>query len=140
MNVPLKVRDYMTTEVVTVALDTEITRVVNLLIEKDISGLVVVDAAGKPVGIITERDCIETATQAGYFDEPGGPAKDYMSTPIESVTPDDNLVNVAVRMAGSVYRRYPVLEDGHLVGIIGRREVLRALGSGSWFRLPDSRP
>ncbi len=133
MNVPLRVRDYMTADVLTVSPRDEITQVVQLLIERDISGVVVVDEDSVVVGILTERDCIAVAASAGYFDEWGGPVDSYMSTPVETAGPDDNLVDVAERMTHSQYRRFPVIENGKLIGIIGRRDVLRALNSGSWF-------
>jgi CBS domain-containing protein len=127
MKTSLKVRDYMKTKVVTVTPNTEITLVISILIEKDISGLLVLDVNGQTVGIVTERDCIGTAVNAGYYDQLGGPVSGYMTTPVESVGPDDNLVDLAVRMTQSTFRRFPVLQDGKLVGIIGRRDVLRAL-------------
>ncbi len=133
IEVPLKVRDYMVRDVVTVTPNTEITRVVNILIENDISGLVVVSEDGAVTGIVTERDCIATATQSGYHDQPGGPVSDYMSSPVQSASPNDNLVDIAVRFIDSKYRRFPVLEDGRLAGIIARRDVLRALGNSAWF-------
>lgn len=133
MNVSLRVRDYMTTELVTVSPQTDITQVVQLLIANDISGVLVVSDTEELVGILTERDCIATASSAGYYDELGGPASAFMSTPVETVAPDENLVDVAVRMTASPYRRFPVLEDRKLVGLISRRDVLRALGDGSWF-------
>ena len=133
MNVPLHVRDYMITDLVTVRPETEIMRVVDTLIENDVSGVLVIDASDALVGILTERDCIEIATQSGYFDEHGGPVSEYMTTDIETVQPDDNLMDVAVRMARSRYRRFPVVDNGKLVGLIGRRDVMRVLGRGSWF-------
>jgi len=133
MSVSLRVRDYMTTELVTVSPQTDITHVVQMLIANDISGVLVVDDSEALVGILTERDCIATASSAGYYDELGGPAGNFMSAPVETVSADDNLVDIAIRMTDSAYRRFPVLEDGKLVGLISRRDVLRALGSGSWF-------
>lgn len=134
--VPLKVSDYMVRRVLTVTADTEITRAVGLLIENDVSGLVVVDANGGVVGMLTERDCISTAAQSGYFDELGGPVSDFMSAPAVTVNPDENLFDVAIRFISTKYRRYPVVEDGRLVGIIARRDVLRALRRSSWFPVP----
>ena len=131
--IAMKVRDYMVREVVTTPPDSEITRAVGLLIQNDISGLVVTDSAGAVVGILTERDCIRTATQSGYFDELGGPVADYMSSPVITVSPDEDLMNVAIRFIDSKFRRYPVVDNGRLLGIISRRDVLRALGHGSWF-------
>ena len=127
MKQPLKVRDYMVTKVLTVTPEFEITRVVDLLIENDISGLVVLDKEGATVGIVTERDCIATVVHSGYFDELGGPVSEYMSSPVETAAPTDSLVEVADRFVNSAFRRFPVIENGRLVGIIARRDVLRAL-------------
>jgi CBS domain-containing protein len=129
--IPLRVADYMTGDPVTVSPDTEITQVVRMLIERDISGLIVTDAAGAVVGVVTERDCIAVASAAGYYGEWGGPVSKYMSAPVETVAIDDNLVDVAARMAGSSYRRFPVVDGGRLVGLLSRRDVLRAIDNGS---------
>jgi CBS domain-containing protein len=135
--IPLRVRDYMTRELLTVAPHVEITQVVRMLIDHDVSGALVVDDSGALLGVLTERDCIAVASGAGYYDEWGGPARDYMSSPVETVAPDDNLVDVAVRMTNSHFRRFPVLENERVVGLISRRDVLKALGSGSWFAKQD---
>ncbi len=133
MSIALRVRDYMTTELKTITPHTDITLALQILITNDISGVLVVDDSGTLVGILTERDCIATASSAGYYDELGGPASEFMSATVETVAPDENLVDIAIRMTNSRYRRFPVLEDGKLVGLLSRRDVLRALGSGSWF-------
>lgn len=131
--IPLRVGDYMTRELVTATPDTELTKVVRMLIDEDVSGLLVVDKDGKLVGILTERDCLAAATTSGYFDEWGGPVANYMRSPVETVTPRENLIDIAIRMTQSSYRRFPVIDNDRLVGLISRRDVLRALGSGSWF-------
>lgn len=133
MNMPLRIRDHMVTDVITVTPDDEIMRVINLLIEHDISGVLVTDASGKLAGIVTERDCIAVASQSGYFDELGGPVRDYMSASVETVGPQDSLMDVAERMADSRYRRFPVVENGQLIGLIARRDVLKVLARGEWF-------
>lgn len=130
--IQLRVSDYMTCDPVTVSPETEITQAVALMIERDISGLLVTDAAGGIVGVFTERDCIRVAAEAGYYDEWGGPVSRYMSAPVETVAPDENLVDVAARMADSPYRRFPVVDRGQLVGLLSRRDVLKAIESGSW--------
>ena len=132
--IPLRVSDYMLRDPLTVLPETEITQVVRLLIDHDLSGALVVNQAGVLVGIVTERDCIAVAATADYYEEWGGPVARFMSSPVEHVAPDDNLVDVAARMASSPYRRFPVLDEGGLVGLLTRREVLRVLESGSWFK------
>jgi len=132
--IPLLVSDYMTRDPLTVTPETEITQVVRLLIDNDRSGALVVDRDGVLVGVVTERDCIEAAVTADYYEEWGGPVEKFMSAPVEHIAPDDNVVDVAARMASSSYRRFPVLDKGRLVGLMSRREVLRALANGSWFK------
>jgi CBS domain-containing protein len=128
-----RVRDFMTKNPLSVSPETEIMRAVHLLVAKDISGLPVTDAQGRLVGILTERDCIAVALQAGYFDELGGRVEQYMTTPVETVEPDSSLMDLAELFARSPFRRCPVVEEGRLVGLICRRDILRALTSGAWF-------
>lgn len=128
-----RIRDHMVTSIITVTPDTEIMRAVYLLVRHDISGMPVIDADGHLTGILTERNCIDVALQAGYFDESGGRVEDYMSRPVETVSPDDSLMDVADRFRQSTFRRFPVVEDGRLIGLISRRDVLTALASGAWF-------
>lgn len=128
-----RVRDFMKTNPLSISPETEIMRAVHLLVAEDISGLPVTDAQGRLVGILTERDCIAVALQAGYFDELGGRVEQYMTTPVETVEPDSSLMDLAELFARSPFRRCPVVEEGRLVGLICRRDILRALTSGAWF-------
>ena len=128
-----RVRDFMKTNPLSISPETEIMRAVHLLVAEDISGLPVTDAQGRLVGILTERDCIAVALQAGYFDELGGPVEQYMTTAVETVEPDSSLMDLAELFARSPFRRCPVVEEGRLVGLICRRDILRALTSGAWF-------
>ena len=128
-----RVRDFMKTNPLSISPETEIMRAVHLLVAKDISGLPVTDAQGRVVGILTERDCIAVALQAGYFDELGGRVEQYMTTPVETVEPDSSLMDLAELFARAPFRRCPVVEEGRLVGLICRRDILRALTSGAWF-------
>ena len=138
VTIQLRVGDYMSTDVITVTPDTEIMRAVNVLVDHNISGVPIVDEDGRLVGILTERDCIEVAVNAGYFDEAGGRVRDFMTSPVETCQPTDSLMDVAARLITSRYRRYPVVEDARLIGLISRRDVLRALKKASWFSKPSS--
>ena len=129
-----RVRDFMTKNPLSISPETEIMRAVHLLVAEDISGLPVTDAQVRLVGILTERDCIAVALQAGYFDELGGCVEQYMTTSVETVEPDSSLMDLAELFARAPFRRCPVVEEGRLVGLICRRDILRALTSGAWFR------
>ena len=134
---PLRVRDFMTPlPLTTVTPGTPIMAAVKLLVDEDISGVIVVDDEQQPVGILTERDCIRTALQSGYFDEDAGTVGAYMSRQLHTVNPDDSLMDVAEIFAESPFRRCPVVENGRLVGLIVRRQVLSALKESAWFNTP----
>ena len=135
---PTRVRDVFRTDLITVSPDDDVAHAVNLMVLHDVSGLPVVDSTGALVGILTERDCIRVALSAGYFDELGGLVSEYMSSPVETVEVTDNLADVAQRLCDSTFRRFPVLSQGKLVGIISRRDVLRSLQRGTWFKQPSS--
>ena len=121
------VKDYMTREVISVSPDVEITAATECLIEHDISGATVLDAHGRLVGILTERDCMKVALHAGYHDVPYGLVRDYMTPNPESVTPEQSVLSLAEKFIHGRFRRYPVIDKGRLVGIISRRDILRAL-------------
>lgn len=138
MAIPVRVSDVLHTKLITVTPETEVAQAVKLMVEHDVSGLPVVDSGGTLVGILTERDCIEVALSSGYFDELGGLVADYMSSPVHTADPDDNLVDVAQRLCTLPYRRFPVVRDGKLIGIVSRRDVLSSLQRGSWFKGPST--
>lgn len=139
MSRSMRVRDYMTTDVTTVRPETPIMRLVHTIVEHGIQGAVVTDEDGALAGMITERDCIAVATHAGYFDELGGSVAQYMTADVETVAASDGLMEVAKRMTTSRHRLFPVVEAGKLVGLLSRRDVLRALAdSSAWFRREDN--
>ena len=122
------VKDHMATELVTLHPDMEILRAAQLLINSDISGAPVLDHHGRLVGVLTERDFMKVALHAGYHGEPGGLVGDYMNSNPVTVSPDDTILELAERFINAKYRRYPVLDGGRLVGLISRRDVMRAIG------------
>jgi CBS domain-containing protein len=133
---PLRIRDFMATNLHTVAPETEIMSAVKMLVDLDISGLLVIDDGGTLVGVLTERDCIDVALQSGYFDEAGGLVQNFMTTDVETIDADVSMMDLAETFTRAPFRRFPVVEDGKLIGLISRRDVLRALTSGAWFSAP----
>ena len=126
--ISLDVGDHMASKLVTLDPDADILVAAHTLIRRDISGAPVVDGDGRLVGILTERDCMQAALQAEYYGTPGGQVKEFMSVDVESVGPDESILNVAKMFIEGNYNRYPVVENGRLVGQISRRDVMRALG------------
>lgn len=107
--------------------DMDLLDAVCVLVDRRISGAPVVDGRGNLVGVLTERDFLKAALIAGYHGESGGCVGDYMSPGVEVVNADDSLLDVGMRFVASKYRRYPVVEDNRVVGLVSRRDVLRAV-------------
>ena len=121
------VKDYMSKNVVTLDPDMEILRAGHALVSNDISGAPVLDKHGGLVGILTERDCMCVAMQAGYHGTPGGLVGDHMSVNPQFVDPEESILELARLFLDGRFHRYPVLANGHLVGVISRRDVMRAM-------------
>ncbi len=121
------VKDYMTENVVTLYLDTNIMDAIRLLVDKRISGAPVLDKRGNIVGMLSEKDCLEVLLQAAYFEESRGKVSEYMSHGARTVNMEDSLVDVAKMFLKDAFKRYPVVRDNVLVGQISRRDVLKAL-------------
>ena len=122
----VKVRDYMATRLVTFHRNDNVVTAMSVLLEKKISGGPVVDDAGKLVGVLSEVDLMAVIVKDSYFNEFVGIVADYMQPEVDTVDPEMDIYALTERFLKEHRRRYPVVEDGRLVGQITRRDVLRA--------------
>lgn len=123
------VRDHMTRAVVTLDADMEVLKALTVLAAHDIAGAPVLGRDGELLGVLTEKDCLERALAAAYHSEYGGLVAEHMSAPAVTLDPGDGLVQAAEQFVALPYHRFPVTEDGNLVGIISRRDVIQALAA-----------
>ena len=123
----MRVRDFMVAKPLVFTSDTDLLDAVWLLVNRRISGAPVVDERGNLVGVLTERDFLRAALVAGYHGESGGCVGDYMSCDVHAVNADDGLLDVAMRFVETKRRQFPVMEDNRVVGLVARRDVLRAV-------------
>jgi CBS domain-containing protein len=139
----VKVRDVMTTDVVTVGPYTPFQDIVALLLEHDISGIPVLNG-DVLVGIITEADLVAREAKPGRRRRPlaifagmlaadarpehqdtGFTAYSLMTSDPVTIGPDDDVRTAAATMMKARVKRLPVVEDGKLVGIVTRQDLLR---------------
>jgi CBS domain-containing protein len=146
------VRDIMDSNPATVRRETPVEEVVALLREHELPGVPVVDDDGKCVGIVTEADLVLPDDQGDLhlphyinlfggtvFLEPLGRfegrlrkafasnAADMMTRRPDTVTPDTSAKDAARLVHESGHNRLPVVEDGRLVGVVTRLDLLGAL-------------
>jgi CBS domain-containing protein len=126
----VRVRDYMLTKPVVVKPDTDIFQAIHQILVNRISGVTVVGDDRRPVGVLSELDCLRAILWASYHEEEIGshPVSDHMSTPVETVSANEGIIDVAQSMLDHKRRRRPVVDShGRLVGQLTCRQLLRAI-------------
>jgi len=121
------VRTYMNTETHALRVGDGMVDAVSRLIDAGVTGAPVVDDGGHIVGLITEYECLRLLTR-GLPDVPAGTVGSFMRTDVQPVTPDMDIYYVAgLFVADPTVRRFPVVEGGRLIGVITRKDILRAV-------------
>lgn len=130
----MKVSEIMNPEVMSVAPQDRVCDVIDLFLEKNITGAPVVDQ-GKVTGIISRKDILPLVTT---FDLDCSSLEqirrtcshyiaDHMRTEVITVTPVEDVEKCALIMTENSINRLPVVEAGRLVGIVTRGDILKAL-------------
>jgi CBS domain-containing protein len=119
--------DIMQRKLETIPPEAEIETAVRLLLQKGLSGAPVVDADGVLRGVLSEHDCISVLTRAVSEAWPGGKVESHMTSEIDTVSPADDVFAISTRFTQGRHRRLLVVDEGRLVGLISRRDVMRAL-------------
>ncbi len=126
---PVTVEDWMTRRLFTFRPDQTMDQVLDLLLEKNISGGPVIDENNNLVGVISEGDCLKEVVKGKYNNVPtlSGYVRDYMATDVKSVEPELNIFELAQMFLNMRLRRFPVLKNGRLIGQISQKDVMRAM-------------
>ncbi len=146
----LTASDIMTRNVVTVKPDTSIEELAGLLVKNQISGVPVVDESGNLYGIVTENDLISrnkrlhiptvvTFLDAAIYLESSkkfeqevkritaSKVRDICSRTVVTITEETALVDIATLMAEKNVHLLPVVKNGKVTGIVGKRDVVKAV-------------
>ncbi len=143
----MKIDEVMTRTVATIAPTATIEQAARLMVERGVSGLPVVDAAGAVLGIVSEGDLIVRQRPAErlswwrlFFDDGEALARDYrkrigtmvsdvMTSPVIAVAPDTDISVAAELLHARNIRRLPVTAGGTLVGIVSRGDLVKLLAT-----------
>jgi CBS domain-containing protein len=120
----IKAADFMTKKVITATEDLSLTEVIELLVKHNISFLPVIDAEQNFLGVITEYDVINSAS-SGEADRTK--VKEAMSRQVVHFSPEDNFETIVNECLTKRIHRAPIIEDGKVVGIVSRRDILQQL-------------
>jgi CBS domain-containing protein len=145
----MRAHQIMTRSVVTVTPDTTILQAANIMLQRHVSGLPVVDKAGKLAGIVSEGDFLrrsEIGTQrkrgrwlkfilgsgraaADFVHEHGHKVSEVMTREPLTISEDTALEEIVTLMENNNIKRLPVMREDKLVGIVSRANLLQAVAS-----------
>ena len=150
----MTVEDIMTRRVITVRPETTVQDAARVMFTNRVSGLPVVDAGGRVVGIISDGDLIPRQRRPKvtpwwrlFFQNGERLARDYrkiigttvgdvMTRPALVISPVFGIETAAAILDNRQIRRLPVVRDGQLVGIVSRGDLVRALAASA--KLPQA--
>ena len=127
-DLPFKVSDFMTKNLITFRPEQSIEEVIDSLINNKISGGPVVNDKNELVGIISEGDCIKHISESRYYNMPpeDDTIENRMVKNVETIDGDMNIFDAANKFLKDKRRRFPIVEDGKLVGQISQKDILKA--------------
>jgi CBS domain-containing protein len=120
----IKAKDVMTKEVITISPDATLIDAIELLIAKGISGMPVLDADEKVIGIISEKDILNFAFSGNLRMTK---VKEAMTKNVVSFSSDTDIDKISLCISENKFRRVPIIDEGKLVGILSRRDIIRML-------------
>ncbi len=143
-------QDIMTTAVITIGPEADITEAVKLLLEKGVNGLPVIDEAGLLVGILCQSDLVRmqkslpipslftlldgfvplsssALLEAEVKRIAASKVADAMSTKVVTIAPDMTIDEIAALMVDKKFHTLPVTDKGLLVGVVGMKDVIQTL-------------
>ena len=130
----MPVADVMVFRVVKVSPDDTVSIAIARMLEENV-GSVGVCEGDKLVGMFTERDVLRLAGEGSQFADVR--VGDVMTRQLVTLAPDDDILDAARLMSERKIRHLPVLEGENLLGIVGIREVVRALVERLWRTQDD---
>ena len=124
-----QVKDYMTiaTQLIKFRPDTDIFFAIDTLINRAISGAPVANDRGDLVGILSEKDCLKVLIDVSMHELPTATVEQYMSKEATTLKQTSSIMDAVEFFQKNVFRRFPVVEGAKLVGLLTRRDILRAV-------------
>lgn len=125
----LQAKDFMTKKLIVFKPEIPLQDAIHILLKRKISGAPVVDGNNRLIGILSEGDCLKEVVRGKYNNSPEvmGLVQDYMTSDPVTVSPNENIFDIAKLFLKLRLRRFPVLENGKLVGQISQRDVMAAI-------------
>lgn len=127
-SLPFRVSDFMSRDLITFKPEQKVISVVEMLIKHKISGGPVVNDSNELVGIISEGDCLKQISESRYYNMPmeDETVEQRMIRNVDTIDGNMNVFDAANVFLESKHRRFPIIQDGKLVGQISQKDILKA--------------
>ena len=122
----------MTTDIQTVAPDTPLNDVIQLLVKRNATEIPVLTPNGanqEQLGSITDRDCLEYLSNEVFYHAPNITAKSVIKPLPEGVSPETDIFTAASMLISYSSCYLPVIDGKKLLGVVSRRDVLKGLNA-----------
>jgi CBS domain-containing protein len=120
-------RDIMKTGLVTVGPEDSILAAAQKLVKHHLSGAPVVDREHRLLGVVSERDCLLPLVDSAFETDPVPPVSARMAKDLRTIGPETDVMAIAEEFAQHPVRRLLVVEDGKLLGLVSRGDLLKAV-------------
>jgi len=127
MNTVATVRDIMQDAPLKIDPDMPVHKAIDKLVAKKLSGVPVIDATGRLVGFLTEKDCLRHQATAHQYNTTGSVVRDVMSHTKQALNPQLDLLAAASRFLECNFATLPVVHGEKLVGSVSRQDMLSAM-------------
>ena len=127
MNPDTSIQRVMRTDFLRLSATTPIREAVALFARTGSPAAAAFDEAGVLVGILTEKDCFRPMLNASYYGQWDGCVADFMSSTVQTLPVDLDLVSAAEEFLARSHRVYPVLRDGEVAGFLHRTDLFAAI-------------
>ncbi|MGD8109566.1 CBS domain-containing protein [Vibrio sp. TRT 21S02] len=124
----LKVKNYMKLQAVTFTPEMPLSAALDKLLKTEHLGGPVINNKEEVIGFLSEQDLLEKLVKVSYFCQDTHIVGDCMHQEVLSVSPEASIIELADMMKVGKPKVYPVIDNGKLVGMITRRDVLKAIG------------
>lgn len=124
----LKIENYMDKTFVTIDAEMDVYTAIQIMVDKGLTGAVVVDEDKVVVGILSEKDCLRLMTKGSYHEMPEGKVKDFMTTEVFCIPPYTDVFKTADLLLNNLFRRIPITDEQNvMLGQITRKDLLRVI-------------
>lgn len=123
----IAVRDCMQKRVITFTEEMTLFEAMKRMIKHKVSGGPVVNHHNEVVGIVSEGDCVKQISYSRYYNMPLSDVnvEHKMNRSVETVSPNENIFDVANKFLHHKRRRFPVVEEGKLLGLVSQKIIIK---------------